>query len=166
MGKKNIINVANEIYKQLEPFTPDERGRVISAVMSLFGQEEMTLSGTGSVETNAQKYFNLKDPCTKEEILAVAARFREQNQGQHKHKKGDFKSIIETEARRNFDDHNFSWDIRNAKKKGLFIADKEIRLSYYGQQYVDALPNREALKKLRPPTKRRKKKAKAKVKKA
>jgi hypothetical protein len=174
MAKQNVIDVTKEIYKLLEPLSPEDRSRVISAALTLLGQEQITSKVGGGREegdggkskpSTSQSYFAQKDPHKKVEFLAVAARFREQNKNEHEHKKEDFESVIK-DARRNFDGHNFSTDISNAKRKGLFIKGKENKLSFYGQQYVDTLPDREALKKLRPPTKRGKKKAKAKAKKA
>jgi len=127
-------------------------------VLTLLGQEQITPLGGRVTPSNAQQYFDQKEPHTKVELLAAAARFREQHQEQHKHTRADLKTVIHDEGRRDFDEHNFSWDIRNAKDKSLFTKGKDIQLSSYGQQYVDALPDREKVKKLRAPAKRRRKK--------
>lgn len=170
MAKKSVADVAKEVYQLLEPLKDEERKRVIGAVLALFGQSEVEPPPTGGdINKSPQQYFDKKDPCTKIEILAVAARLRELGNKGHQHQKGDFRSILK-DARRSFDEHNFSTDIQNAKLKGLFIKGKDHHLSSYGQQYVDALPDREKVKNLRAPTKKRgkkakKKKAKAKIKK-
>lgn len=55
-------------------------------------------------------------------------------------------------ARRNFDASNFGRDINNARTKGLFnkgTGKDAYVLSYYGQNYVDILPNRDQLKTLK-----------------
>src|SRR5207247_3229045 len=70
------------------------------------------------------------------------------------HSKADLKKVI-ADARRNFDDRNFARDIKNARRQaGLFNLGTErdaYQLSSYGQQYVDALPDKDAASKLKKP---------------
>jgi hypothetical protein len=151
----------------LEPLESEERIRVVSAVLTLLGEDDLTKgaarggggSGTpvsSSQENtgNAQQYFSAKDPQNKIEELAVAARFREASQNLHEHKKEEIHAVF-ADARRNFDSHHFSRDMANAKRRGFFTKGGENKLAYYGQQYVDALPDREAVKAIRAPRTRK-----------
>ena len=102
---------------------------------------------------NEQAYFAAKDPKSKIEELAVAARYREQYQAAIASSKAEIEAVVKA-ARRNFDTKNFPRDIDNAKKHKLFNIGGgrgSHVLSYYGQQYVDALPDRAAAKRLRGP---------------
>ena len=79
--------------------------------------------------------------------------------------KAEFEAVIR-KARRDFDSGNFSRDMSNAKRSGFFTSaggrDGHV-LSHHGQRYVDALPDRDAAKKVPGGKKRggpRKKKAK------
>jgi hypothetical protein len=112
----------------------------------------------------AKQFFPSKQPQTKIEELAVAARFRELHHDAQVHEKRDFQAVFKT-ARRNFDSQNFSFDIANAKQAGLFTRGNEITLAHYGQNYVDALPDREAVKRLRKPKKTTRKRKAARKKK-
>jgi hypothetical protein len=68
----------------------------------------------GSSDTkNAQTYFDQKNPQSKIEELAVAARYRELKEGVETHEKEDLKRVI-TSARRNFDVNNYTRDLGNA----------------------------------------------------
>lgn len=121
--------------------------------------------------SNAQVYFEDKDPQSKLEEYAVAARFRELTCGQQTHSKEEFEQVI-TDARRNFNESKYRRDIDNAKTKGLFNRGDGNTLSAYGQKYVDALPDRDAARSVaRPRTARRRRvskgvKTRAKTKKA
>ena len=90
---------------------------------------------------------------SKIEELAIAARFRELTSDAESHTKADLESVFKT-ARRNFDSVHFKRDLDNAKRKGFFTKGSDrgsTVLAYYGQNYVDALPSREALKQVRAP---------------
>jgi hypothetical protein len=121
-------------------------------------------SAGGSAESpTPMDYFGAKNPKSKVEMLAVAARYREEYEDSETHSKEQLKKVI-TDARRNFDAHNFARDISNAKSlRGLFNTSGRKRdankLSYYGQQFVDALPDREAAMKIPKPKVRGRKKA-------
>lgn len=179
MTTKSVADASAELYKLLEGFTSEERGRIVKGTLMLFGEvvptAGMELRGGEDIDTpaavggagfkDARAFFETKAPTSKIEELAVAARFREQKEGAERHTKKEFASVI-TNARRNFDAHNFKRDLDNARTAGFFNkggSEKEgFILSYYGQNYVDALPDREKLKTLKRPKKAAGTKAKSK----
>jgi hypothetical protein len=156
MAPTNVAQLAAKLYELLEPLSAEDRTRVVQATLILFGDEQpappsrqsgSSVDSVGNVDAgDAQTYFNEKAPQTKGEALAVAARYREISEREETHSKADLKKVI-TEARRNFDDHNFTRDIDNAKRQAGFFnvgtGRDANKLSYYGQQFVDALPDRE-----------------------
>jgi hypothetical protein len=156
-----IASVTTKLYELLSPLESEDRKRVIAATLTLLGDDVQSIPTGGSGQANqrnfgggansdAGEFFKTKDPHDKGEELAVAARFREINEGTETHERSDLESVIKG-ARRNFDNKNFKRDLDNAKRKGLFTKGKEITLAYFGQQYVDALPDRESLKSMRKP---------------
>ena len=183
MAKRTIADASAELYKLLEPFESDERARIVRGTLTLLGEQSSSFGldekdqqgGVGSsreragqigTSTNARGFFDKKAPANKIEELAAAARFREQHENSTAIKKEDFKRIISDQARRNFDSHNFNRDINNARNSGFFnkggSAKNGYTLSYYGQNFIDALPDREAAKKLhKPKSGRRTKKGRA-----
>ncbi len=185
MAKTNIAQVSLQLYELLSSLDKDERTKVIQATLILFGDTEAgptkpeggnsnqnnNTDDEGSVN-DPKKYFELKDPKNKGEELAVAARYRELKEKVEVHTKEDLKKII-TDARRNFDSGNFGRDITNARSQAGFFSKGTgkgtEKLSYYGQNFIDALPDRDAAKKLsRPvkkPSKKKTKSSKAKTKK-
>lgn len=167
MAQKNDspADIALKIYNLLQPLDVDDRQRAISAVLTLFGDSAIPTPppisppshpNTGATPIlpggapDSMAFFTEKGPDNKGEELVVAARFRELHQDAHEHTKEELKAVIDS-ARRNFDDHNFSRDMNNAKTKGLFNKGTPHKVSYYGQRYVDALPDRDEVKKLRKP---------------
>jgi hypothetical protein len=102
------------------------------------------------VRKGARAYFDLKRPQGKSEELATAARFHELTKDGAAATKADLERIISTEARRGFRTSNFPRDIENARGAKLFnpggSSTAGYTLSYVGQNFVDALPNREAAK--------------------
>jgi len=168
MTKKSIADASAELYKLLEVFSSEERGRIVKGTLTLFGDSggESTFDGDGDPTSGfsgspgslkaAKAFFDKKTPNSKMEELAVAARFREITYQAEKHTKEQFNEVA-TGARRNFDSNNFARDINNARNGGLFNkggSKKEgFTLSYYGQNYVDSLPDREKVKKLKKPKK-------------
>lgn len=163
--KPSIAEITQKSYDLLKVLESDERARVIVAVQTLFGDApntgtaapltpvlatSATSKGAVANASDIRTFFDQKAPENKGEELAVAARYRELNQDASAHTKEDFETAIRA-ARRNFDSKNFTRDLNNAKIKGLFNKGKDHTLAYYGQGYVDALPDREALKKLRRP---------------
>jgi len=165
MAKTPVAQLPAKLYELLEPLSPEERARVVQATLVLFGDgvpspppppgtHRRSGAGSGGPPADAAQYLDEKAPANKGETLAVAARFRELTQSEHSHSKADLRAVI-TGARRNFDDANFARDINNAKRQAGFFnlgtGRDASRLSYYGQQFVDALPNREAAAKLQRP---------------
>lgn len=164
MPKTNVAQLPAKLYELLSPLSPEERARVVRATMILFGEGAPAPPPAGATPppagasppaaNDAGAFFDMKDPKNKGETLAVAARFRELNQNEETHTKADLKAVI-TSARRNFDDSNFARDINNAKRQAGFFnlgtGRDASKLSYYGQQFVDALPDREAASKLKRP---------------
>ena len=167
--KESIATVTGKLFDLLEPLDSNERQKTIAAALTLLGESpEMTMPNTGLPRTggivpesgvgslaqqgtpDARAFFDEKDPRSKVEELTVAARYRELYQNAHKHTKDDLRKVIDS-ARRNFDDKKFNLDLNNAKIKGLFNKGKDHKLAYYGQQYVDALPDRNAIKAIRKP---------------
>lgn len=167
-GQANIGDLVSKVYALLTDVEPEERSRVVQAALMAFGQSyspppPAPLGGArapGSQATGTSKeFFAEKKPRNKGEELAVAARFIEQNEGQDKCTREEIKQTISS-ARRDFDDRNFGRDIRNATTQAGFFnkgtARGHYKLSYHGQQYVDALPDRDAAKTFRKPVKRTK----------
>jgi len=172
MTKDSIAQTVTSIYSSLSPLEKADRQRIVSAVLMLLGDEvaevkkshndNSTRTGKGASSSDSvdgdmteKKFFELKSPNSKLEELAVAARYRELYADANKHEKADLEQVVKA-ARRNFDSKNFNRDLDNAKTKGLFNRDKEITLSYSGQGYVDALPDRENLKNVARPKAKRK----------
>jgi len=160
---------------------PGGRQKAITAALTLLGESyegvaaqaasaagsraKTDLSQTihdGAVGT-ASQYFQHKDPKGKTEELATAARYRELTEQAETHTKEQIHHVIKS-ARRNFDVRNFARDLGNAKTAKLFTLGKDIALSYAGQQYVDALPNRQEAKAARTKSKKGGRKAAKKVK--
>lgn len=178
MAKNKVLDATTGIVAILEPLESDDRARAIQAALTVLGGGEPsqfrsggggsgTDGGGGGSVGDAKAYFDQKEPRTKGEELATAARFREQHADAEASTQGELKEVIKA-ARRNFDANNFRRDLDNARTKGLFnrgTGKDSAVLSHYGQNYVDALPDREALKRLRNP-KRARAKRKASKKKA
>jgi hypothetical protein len=185
MAKKTIADASAELYKLLEPFESAERARIVSGTLTLLGDAQLPVQ-SASPQGNpapgfppaaggaipfaaARKFFANKSPQGVVESLAAAARFFETSGGGAALIKDDFVAVFEG-ARRNFAQTNFARDIDNAVRGGYFRAGggkkKGYTLSHYGQDYIDALPNREAAKALERPKaargkSKRKKSAKA-----
>jgi hypothetical protein len=161
MKKVSLAQLPAKLYALLEPLPPDERARALRATMALLGDQaaeitppDRNLSPSDRLDTSDPSTFmDRKAPKNKGETLAVAARFRELS-GEESHSKADLKKVV-TDARRNFDDRNYARDINNAKRQAGFFnlgdGRDSVKLSYYGQRFVDALPDREAAAKLARP---------------
>lgn len=176
MSKSNIAKVSMQLYELLEPLESEDRLKSIEATLVLLGekkglpqsrngaegggeaegQEQPARAGGGAAGVGtAAQFFTSKDPRTKGEELAVAARYRELTGIGDAHDKAELKGVI-TQARRNFDEGNFYRDITNATRQSGFFSKGhgekgKHTLAYYGQQYVDALPDREKAKAIRRP---------------
>ncbi len=166
MAKESVAQLPSKLYELLEPLTPEERVRVVKATLVLFGDDVPvggSVQGTQGFASAVKKsgpindlatFINEKDPQNKGELLAVAARYREVVENQESHSKADLKTVI-TGAHRNFDDAHFARDMNNARRQaGFFILGggrDASKLSYYGKQYIDALPDRAAAAKIQRP---------------
>jgi hypothetical protein len=159
MTKKTVAEASAELYRLLEPFGTEERSRIVRGTLTLLGdvfpddrRQEQTGKGPGAAAAgNARAFFEQKKPNNKIVELATAARFREQAEGASKSSKDELQKIL-SDARRNFDSHHFRRDIGNATHNGFFNKGGSVKsgytLSYYGQNFIDALPDREAAKKI------------------
>lgn len=170
----NIAELATKMLELLQPLDSAERLQIIRGSLMMLGETtELGIehpnrtpanggAGSSAGDATPAAYFAQKDPKGKMEELAVAAKLREAFQSAEKHTKEELKKVI-VEARRNFDDKNFSRDMDNAKAKGLFNKSTGengvFMLSYKGQQYVDALPDRNLLKTVGVRAKRKPKKS-------
>lgn len=158
----SISETATKLLALLEPLPAEDRRRVVDGVLVLLGEPVHHAAGAATLRKpphadtglgTAKEFFDLKQPNSKIEELAVAARFRELTADNESHAKADFEAVFKA-ARRNFDSVHFNRDLDNAKTKGFFNkgSGKDAAvLAYYGQNYVDALPDREALKEVRAP---------------
>jgi hypothetical protein len=171
--KANLGTLSNKVYDLLQGLDAEDRTKILASVTQLYGDNEVSTNGVGGIsrgsapdtasnltgEHNPQEYCKSKDPQNKGELLAVAARYHEIHAKSDASKLEDFVAFFNA-ARRNFDRHNFLRDMKNAQiQAGLFNTGGgrgQYRLSYYGQQYVDALPDREAVKKLKRPSRKKK----------
>jgi hypothetical protein len=186
VAKAKLQDIVPKLVTLLGKLDPDDRVRAIQAALLTLGDSAVPAglgmgtgtggnggggagAGAGSVggPMTPQAYFKAKKPSTKIEELAVAARYREEYANADTSSKAEIQGVV-LKARLNFDASNFNRDINNAKRAKLFNfgggRDAHM-LSAYGQDYVDALPNREAVKELSPVKRRargRKKAAKAK----
>jgi hypothetical protein len=175
MTKLSSGDALSRVIEQLQPFEESERERVIRAVLSFFGvardagrgdsegRREDLPYGDGSrkksrqAPAGAKAYFDEKQPHSKIEELAVAARFREETENADSSSQEELGAIFRA-ARRTFDAHNFKRDVDNARNKGLFMRGTgrdSLHLSSYGQTLVDTLPDRDSAKALKPKVKRR-----------
>src|ERR1700730_9734646 len=142
MGKsdatKNLGVISSKMYELLKGLDSEERTKVMNSVSQLYGDgahlklgvvpgvgavPSVTVGGAPGLQqgsANAQQYFVQKSPTNKGEMLAVAARFREQHGGGDVHQLNDFAAFF-VEARQNFDRSHFVRDMKNAQNQaGLF----------------------------------------------
>lgn len=163
-----LSKATTSVFKLLEGLPPDDRQRILAAALTLFGDQGPNPSAVqggvvsqtfamlgaapkGSLSAaDARSYFDQKVPQSKIEELAVAARFREQLKGAATHEKSDLEDVIRA-ARRSFNGDKYRRDMDNAKTAGFFNRGNGNPLSHYGQDFVDALPDRDAAKALPKP---------------
>ncbi len=167
MAKKSAADTSAKLFKLLEPLSSEERIRVVRGTLTLLGEDNVSdVGGRGESDGGGQSlvrggkaqgargFFEQKDPKTKIEELAIAARYRETTANARTHTRQALEKVF-GEARRNFDSRYFARDLDNARTAGFFnkggSATAGYTLSYHGQNYVDALPDREAAKLLRKP---------------
>ena len=161
MAKGKPIDAVGKIVTVLETLEATDRERVIQAALTLLGDDGSSLdvhgipqvrgiSGGGRGKAGEKTYFDAKNPRMKIEELAVAARYLEEAEKAGSYTRADLERVIKA-ARRNFDARNFRRDLENARAANLFTRGTgrdSIVMSSHGQNYVDSLPNREALKQL------------------
>lgn len=169
--KKKPVDVVGKMVSMLDSLESEDRLRAIQATLTLLGEDAgavlegrggegppgeagaVSLSRRAEGAASPQQYFDMKEPRTKVEELAVAARYREEKRNAASSSRKDIEEVI-GKARRDFDANNFRRDLANARRKNLFTkstARDVIQLSHYGQKYVDALPDRQAAKQVRRP---------------
>jgi hypothetical protein len=175
MTKSSSGDALSKIIEQLQQLEVPDRDRVMRAVLSFFGISRdlgtddidgrgasLANGNTGRIQgkqgqVDAKGYFDRKQPQSKIEELAVAARFREEIENVDNSSQEELRAVFGA-ARRTFDAHNFNRDLDNARTKGLFMRGTgrdSVQLSSYGQGLVDVLPDREKAKALSPKAKRR-----------
>src|ERR1700676_2249993 len=103
----NLGTLSNKVYDLLHKLAPEDRMRVMNAVADLFGDSRVvrqppspdsTAHGSGHAggpllnqdPSNPQQFFAQKAPRNKGEMLAVAARYREQHGAATSHTADDF----------------------------------------------------------------------------
>ena len=178
----NLGEVTNRVYGILHLLEEGDRARVLNSVHQLFGSISPSPNGTTGnppstgaspprpdhAGVSAKDFYAHKNPATKGEstlsrgeLLAVAARYREQYKSADHHTAEDFSAFFK-DARQNFDKKNFVRDMKNAQHVAkLFNTGGprgQYQLSYYGQQFIDALPDREAARKIKRPGRKKTKK--------
>ena len=172
MTKSNIAEITGKLYKLIKDLEPDDRKRVLAASMMLFGEVAPDAgaasdAGSSNAKHTPKSFMHEKNPQNKNEALAVAARYRELYDKSDTHTKEDLKNVF-ADSRRNLDARNYARDIKNARNQSGYFNKSTAKgsetLSYYGQNYVDALPDREAAKKVLKPKIRIKSKSAAKKK--
>lgn len=160
MAKTNIAQLTGKLYELLKDLEPEERQKAVAATLILYGDHPAVANGSLRATSSslskhsAKSFMDEKDPQNKGEMLAVAARFLELFEEKQTHTKEEIHKVF-TDARRNFDVRNYLRDMKNARNQAGFFNKNTAKgletLSYYGQNYVDALPDREAAKALKKP---------------
>jgi hypothetical protein len=157
MAENKILKATSGIVQLLEPLESEERIRAVQAALTLLGEgaiPKLTASDRGGNGDNGsmteQAYFDAKEPGSKMHQLAVAARYREEHLDAVATTKAEMQAVFK-EARRNFDSSNYPRDLNNARDRGIFNRDTgkdSAVLSHRGQNFVDALPDQDAAKKI------------------
>lgn len=176
MAKNKVLDATNKIVAVLQSLDTEERMLAIDAALMVLGDRPRESRGTDTsgsrsnggsgrssqtsergngVNVTPKSYVDEKEPENKVEELAVAARYRELYENAESSTKDELGAVLgQKGARRNFNAQKFRRDAENARRNGLFTKGSErgtVVLSHYGQQYVDALPDREKLKTLAKP---------------
>lgn len=180
-SKNSPVDVVPKLVSMLTPLDAADRTKAIRAALTLLsdgstnddfdfkdGGSGHAGGGAGALSGRVPKeqaYFAEKIPRTKGEELAVAARYREIREGALSSSKAEIGSVIRA-GRKNFDAGNYRRDLENARISGLFTrgtGKDAATLTDYGQRYVNALPDRKAVKELPRPRKTPRKKGKKKA---
>jgi hypothetical protein len=166
---KGPVEVVPKLVAILAPLSVGDRAKAVRATFTLLGDGGSDVAdamfggddggggrggmggGVGNVGHvgNEQMYFASKKPRTNIEELAVAARYRELRHKAENSSKAELREVFKN-ARHNFV-ANYRRDLENARVAGLFTRGTgrdAATLTNHGQQYVDALPDRDAVKTL------------------
>jgi hypothetical protein len=169
---KSMVEIPATLYALLEPFSSEERLKIIQATLILLGEKPLATDrqptyfkadGQEAPLDNPKEYLEQKAPKNKVEQFAVVARFRELEEGATLSMREDFEALFSA-LRLDFDKDKFSDDMKHGKEAGLFSFSGTMKdgftLSAYGQKYVDLLPDRDAIKALNKPRLSKPKKSK------
>lgn len=174
MTKMSFTDVIKQCIDLLNALEDNQRDRAVASILAAIGMDaklpnndtsrnnqgndaQSTTTTEAGKKLTPTGFFKAKEPKNKGERLAVAARYRELHEQAEQHNKDDLKKIHQL-ARQNFDAHNFPADIKNAQTNSCYFntggAKGEYQLSFYGQEYVDKMPDREAMRALKKPRKK------------
>jgi len=172
MSERNLAEISAKINEILETIdSPEDRIRVLQSSMVLYGDGVLAQSSashpaagevaTPSPNVTEQRFYKDKNPQSQMEKLAVAARYRELHMGADTHSKEEIERFFMA-AHESFVG-NYASDMRNARNRGFFTKGNKrdtARLATYGQEFVEALPDRDVASAL-PVPKRQPQKKKA-----
>lgn len=179
MSSVNLGEVSKNLYDLLAVLDKEDRQRVLTSVLALFGDTAMApisaknnsqnfdFPNNNKIQTifsdeigTAKDFFAQKNPANRGEMLAVAARYLEVTTSKEVMNKSDIEQVFK-DSRRNFDSKNFSRDMRNAVHNAKFFLSggerETYKLSFYGQEYVDALPDKDMAREIKKPGNSKKK---------
>ena len=173
ISDEDIYTVVDKVVKNLLPLEPNNRLRVYRTVGTFFGIEDsypkVTGNMDGRVPANASrepKFSSTEEPTPKEFLLQKRPNTNVERVACLAYYLTHFRNIphfrntdinkLNTEAAQ-IKLSNVSYTVNDAVKTGyLAIAAKGMKqLSAQGEQYVDALPDRDAAKAVKPRTSKR-----------
>jgi len=175
MPESSLAEISAKINAMLETIdSPEDRIRVLQSSVVLYGggvlaQPSASHPAAGEVATTPspnvteQRFFKDKNPQSQMEKLAVAARYRELHMDADTHSKEEIERFFMA-AHESFVG-NYGRDMGNTRNRGFFTKGNkrdEARLATYGQEFVDALPDRDVASALLAPKRQPKKKKAAK----
>ena len=177
INDQSIYAVVDKVIRDLLPFDSYNRLRVYRTVGAFFGFEESYPKVTGNVDSRRvpanlsrePQFSNSEDPTPKEfliqkrpntnvERVACLAYYLTHFRGTPRFKSIDINKLNTEAAQTKLS--NPSHAVRDAVRAGyLAAATKDTKqLSAQGEQYVDALPDRDAARQVKPRTLRRSRK--------
>jgi len=171
MPERNLAEISAKINAILETLDSlEDRVRVLQSSMALYGGGVLAqpsashpaageVVATPSPNVTEQQFFKDKNPQSQVEKLAVAARYRELHMGADTHSKEEIERFFMA-AHESFVG-NYGRDMGNARNRGFFTKGNKrdaARLATYGQEFVNALPDRDVASALPTPKKQPKKK--------
>ena len=173
---QSIYDVVHKVTQDLLPLDPYSRLRVYRTIGTFFGFEDSYPKVTGNVDSRVpanasrepqfssseeptpKEFMLQKRPSTNVERVACLAYYLTHFRGTSQFKNIDINKLNTEAAQTKLS--NPSHAVRDAVRAGyLAAATKDMKqLSAQGEQYVDALPDREAAKQVKPRTLRRSRK--------